>query len=142
MAFGIDHPGSAARHVKDGAPVPAHEPAGAPGDPRLDLPVEALPLRRLHREVAGEGVQERNVLACRVRRLPDVAPDPDVLEETAGLDLRRVVGHLLGWGRRPASLVALSDRVVDVLDLGEEGIEAGGEGVERAPESKVAAGAE
>ena len=35
----------------------------------------------------------------------------------------------------------LSDRVVDTLDLGEEGIELGGEGMERVPERQVATGA-
>jgi hypothetical protein len=37
-------------------------------------------------------------------------------------------------------LVAFADPVGDLLDLGEEGIEAGGEGVHRAPERQVTAG--
>jgi hypothetical protein len=36
--------------------------------------------------------------------------------------------------------MALADRVIDLLDLGEEAIEAGGERVPGAPERQVAAG--
>lgn len=52
--------------------------------------------------------------------LPDVASDMGVFKQAAAYDLVGVVGDLLGLERRPFALVALADRVVDPLDLGEE----------------------
>jgi hypothetical protein len=51
-----------------------------------------------------------------------------------------LVGHLLGRRRWPFPLAALADRVVDLLDLREERIEALRVSVAGAPEREVAAG--
>ena len=49
--------------------------------------VEALALCGLHRDVAGEGVEQRDVLVSRVVPCPDVAPHAHVLEQPARFDL-------------------------------------------------------
>jgi hypothetical protein len=87
--------------------------------------------------MAGKGVEERDVLVTRVRRLPDVAPDLDVLEEATGLDFCRVVLDLARPKWWPLAGVALADRVVGLLDLAEERIEPFWESMGRAPERQV-----
>src|SRR6266540_4205210 len=66
----------------------------------------------------------------------------DVFEEAARFDLGRVVRGLIRCGWWPFPLVALPDGVVDLLDVGEEGIEVGREGVQGAPERQVSAWAQ
>ena len=75
--------------MKDRTPVTPHSSAGPLVDPPSDLPVEVLALRFVHRNVARERVQKRDVLLGAVRGLPDVAPDLDIRKDPAGLDLRR-----------------------------------------------------
>ena len=89
-----------------------------------------------------KGVEERDVLLGRVVLLPDVASNLDLLEQATSFDLRRLIRDLLRWRRRPLARVALADRVIDLLDLGEEGVEAGGERVLGAPERQVASGSQ
>src|SRR6266508_1868178 len=130
----------AARHVEDGAPVAPHAGVSAAANVPPDLSIEVVPLRRLHRDVAGEGVQERDVLLGCVVLLPDVASNLDVFEQATGFNLGRLIRDLLWGRRRPLARIALPNCVIDLLDLGEEGIEASGERVPGAPERQVAAG--
>jgi hypothetical protein len=74
--------------------------------------------------------------------LPDVAANLDLFEQATGFNLGRFIGDLLRRRRRPFSRVALANRVIDLLDLGEEAIEACGERVPGAPERQVAAGSQ
>ena len=65
-------------------PVAPHPWIEAFADPFSDLSVEVLALRRLHRDIARKGVEKGDVLIGRVRLLPDVAPNLDLLEQAAG----------------------------------------------------------
>jgi len=67
--------------MENGAPVPPHPGIGAAADAPSDLLVEVLSLCLVHRDVAGEGVEERDVLLGRVVLLPDVASNLDLLEQ-------------------------------------------------------------
>jgi hypothetical protein len=60
-------------------------PACKPG---ADLAVQLLALSLVHGDVPGESAQERDVLVGRVLRLPEIAPNVDVLEQSGGRDLR------------------------------------------------------
>ena len=82
--------------MQDGVPVASHPPVRQPDDATADLPVQVLPLRRLHCDVAGEGVQQPYVFVRRVAALPDISPHLNVTEKAAGLDLRRLVWDLFG----------------------------------------------
>src|SRR5439155_14412925 len=122
------------RDVEDREPVATHPGIAAPGDSRADLAVEARALRSVHGDMAREGVEQSDVLVSGVELLPDVPPHPDLVEETALLDLGGVIGHVRRPSRRPFAVPALADRVVDVLDLGEERVEPGGKRMLGAPE--------
>ena len=104
--------GPALCHVEDGEPVPQHARVRSRPDALADLGVQALARCTLHRDVAREGVEQREVLLRRVVPRPDVAPDADVLEEPRRLDLGRVVGDVFRARGRPPVLVALADLVV------------------------------
>jgi hypothetical protein len=83
--------------------VAPHPGIGTTGYPLSDLSVEVLSLHGFHRDVAGEGVQERDVLLGRVVLVPDVAPDLDLFEQASGLDRGRLIRDLLRRRRRPLS---------------------------------------
>jgi len=104
-------------------PVPPHSRVRSAPDALSNLAIEVLSLCRLHRDVTREGAQQCDVFLGCVSRLPDVATDPDIFEEAAVLELGRLVRNLLRQARRPVSFVAFADRVIDLLDLAEEGIE-------------------
>src|SRR5579884_1708166 len=126
--------------MQDRQPMTAHEPVRAVGQAPADLAVEVLALCLLHRDVPRERVQQRQVRVGVVGDLPDVAPHLHVAEVAALDDPRRVVGHLVGRRRWAGLVVALADGVVDVLDLGEERVEARRKAVMGGPEREVTAG--
>src|SRR6266496_6618889 len=86
-----------------------------------------------------ENVFSSAMYSSAVPLLPDIAPDMDLFEEGARFDLGRLIRDLLRRRRWPLARAALADRVIHLLDLGEEGIEAGGERVPGAPERQVPA---
>src|SRR5207247_3357159 len=92
--------------------------------------------------VTREGIQKRDVLVSGVEGFPEVAPNLDVFEEAASFNLSRLVRDPVGRERRPFSRMALANRVVDLLNFGEEWIEAGREGVQSAPKRQVPARSE
>jgi hypothetical protein len=131
--------------VEDGEPVAADDAGGAGADAGADGVIQVRPLGRVHGDVAGEGVEQRQVLRSGVRLLPHVAADGDRgAEQPGGHDLgRQHVGHVLGSGRRPhVARPGLADVLVDRLDLGEERVEAQGKGMGCLPDGHVPAGAQ
>ena len=86
----------AVRDVKDRLPVPPDSWIGTAVHVFTDRLVQPLPFGLVHCNVAREGVEKRDVLVGRVERLPEVARYLDVVEETARLDVGRLVEDLLG----------------------------------------------
>jgi len=77
--------------VQDGSPATAQAAVGSLGEASADLRVEAVPLPGVHGDVAGEGVEEAEVLVRGVAVLPVEVASDDVAEQAAVLDLRAVV---------------------------------------------------
>ena len=125
---GLGNP-PATTDVQRRAPVAQHRRIRATADPLPHLRVEERSLRRLHRQMPRERLEKCDVLVRRVAGLPQVAAHFNVLEEAGRLELRSLIGDQLRRRRRPLAVPALADRVVHVLDLGEERVEAGREGV-------------
>ena len=98
--------------------MPTDSRVVALADAPADLGVEVIPSGRIHGDVPGERLEQRDVLVGCVETVPDVAPDLDVLEQAGPLDLLAIVRHLLGRWRRPVAFPLLADLVVRELTAG------------------------
>src|SRR5207247_7559944 len=67
--------GCAACDVEDRVPVTPYSRVWAPADPLSDLAVKVRPLPLVHRDVAGERVEESDVLLGGVLLPPNVTSD-------------------------------------------------------------------
>src|ERR1041385_6112542 len=129
----------AARHVQDRCPVATHGPSRPPTEAPTYLSVQMVTLPVVHRDVAREGVQHLDVALDVVDPLPVEVPNMDALEQPAGLDLVPPLRELAGPQPLGAGRDALTDLVVDVLDLGEERVPAVWPHMLGVPEGEVAA---
>ena len=110
---------------------------GARVDAVADVAVEVVALFGIERDVAGEGVEEVDVLFRRVHQFPDVAARLEVAEEAGDFDLFSHVGNVC-W-ERPFDDLVLADGLVDLLDVAEERVGVFREGVAAADDRERAA---
>jgi hypothetical protein len=87
--------------------------------------------------VAGERIQQRDILLGGVSVLPHVPADSDVSEAAAGLDLGRQVGNVLRLRGRLPHGRGTGQRVVNRLDFSEERIEARWKGMAGGPDASA-----
>ena len=123
-------------------PVPPHGPVRPPRQATADLPEQPVLLPGRHAQVPGERAEQLDVLLGPVDALPVVLADGDHLEQPARLEAGPVVGEFTGAGPRRTGRLRLTDLVIDVLDLAEEGITPVGEHVGLAPDGQVTAGSQ
>jgi hypothetical protein len=125
--------------VQDRAPASAEAAAGPLAQPAPDFAVEPVALPLGHGDVAGEGVEQADVLVGGVLNFPAEAADRDIGEQAGRFYLGPLVGQFAGLGEMRARGQALVDLVVDALDLLEEPVTPGRERMCRRPEGKMAA---
>jgi len=111
-------------------------------EPTTDLRVEAVAFPSLHRNVTGKGVEEIDVLLSAIARLPIEVANFDHLEEPCVVDFGSLPLELA----RPRPGIprggSLSDILVDLLDLNEEGVTVDWEHVGGSPKAEVASWAQ
>lgn len=117
---------SSAGHVQDGAPTAAQLPAGPRREAAPDLVEQLLSALQRHRDVAGEGAQQLDICLGVVVDRPVEVLDGHDIEQPGRLDLGGPVGQFPGCRARRALGKTLADSVVDLLDVGEEGVPPGG----------------
>src|SRR5215472_2865110 len=127
------------RDVQDGAPVPPDAAIGPRRQAPPDLGVQAVTLRRRHRDVAGERIEQPDVLLRCVADLPIELLNDHDLERAAPFNLRAQVGHFSRPMEDRPGRQALADLVIDVLDLTEERVAVIGHDVLGSPHRKVPA---
>src|SRR5262245_19327360 len=115
--------------MQDCPPASPQAAAGPLGQPAPDLAVEAVALPLGHGDVAGEGVEQADVLLGRVLDFPAEAPDLDIGEQAGRFYLGPLAGQFAGRGEMCARGEAFVDLVVDILEFVEEPITPGRERV-------------
>src|SRR5882672_8770616 len=114
--------------------MPPEPAVGTPGQPAPDLAVETVPLPPGHVDVAGERVEQADVLLGGVPDLPVEAAHRDAGEQAAARYLGPLVRQVGGLQEGPPARQALADLVVHILDLAEERVTGRGHNMRGGPE--------
>ena len=78
--------------MQDRTPASPEAAVGPVGQPAPDLTVKTVALPLVHGDVAGEGVEQADVLLGGVVNFPAEAPDSDIREQAGRFYLGPLVG--------------------------------------------------